>query len=62
MIAPVIVWVVDTRMPSAEAVKSVTDPLVEAEKPWCGLSFVMRLPMVSMIRHPPVMVPSEMAM
>ena len=61
MIEPVIVWVVETGMPSAEAVKITIDPAVEALKPWCCDSLVMREPMVSMMRQPPLSVPSAIA-
>ncbi len=37
------------------------DPASEEEKPWCCDSLVMREPIVSMIFHPPVIVPSAIA-
>ena len=61
MTAPVIVCVVETGMPRAEATNSTIDPASEALKPWCCDSLVMREPMVSMIRQPPVSVPKAMA-
>ncbi len=61
MTAPVMVWVVDTGMPSALAPNSMIDPPVEAAKPWCWDSLVIRLPIVSMIRQPPVSVPRPIA-
>ena len=38
------------------------DPPAEALKPWCCDSLVMRVPIVSMIRQPPLSVPSPIAM
>ena len=58
---PVIVCVVDTGIPSQEAPKRMTDPPAEALNPWCCDSFVMRVPIVSMIRQPPDKVPRPMA-
>ena len=40
-------------MPSRLAPKIVIDPPADALKPWCCDSLVMRLPIVSMIFHPP---------
>ena len=62
MIEPVIVCVVETGMPSVEAVNTTIDQAIEALNPWCCDSLVMRLYMVSMIFHPPIIVPSPMAM
>jgi CHASE3 domain sensor protein len=62
MIAPVIVCVVDTGMPSIEAPKITIEPAVDALKPWCCDSLVIREPIVSMIFHPPLSVPSAIAM
>ena len=58
---PVIVWVVETGIPSQEAPKRMTDPPAEALKPWCWESLVIRVPIVSMIRQPPDRVPRPMA-
>ena len=55
------VWVVDTGMPSQEALISITDPPSEALNPWCWDNLVMRVPIVSMIRQPPLMVPRPIA-
>ena len=60
-IAPVMVWVVDTGMPSAVARNSVSAPPVSAQKPPTGLSLVIFWPMVLTMRQPPNMVPSAMA-
>ena len=60
--APVMVCVVDTGMPSAVARNSVTAPPVSAQKPPTGLSLVMRWPMVLTMRQPPNIVPRPMAM
>ena len=38
------------------------DPPVDAAKPWCWDSLVMRLPIVSMIFQPPERVPRPIAM
>ena len=59
--APVMVCVVDTGIPSAEARKITIDPAVEALNPWCCDSLVIREPIVSMIFHPPVIVPMAIA-
>src|SRR2546430_6698191 len=59
--APVIVCVVLTGMPKWEAMNSVMAPLVSAQKPPNGVSFVRRWPMVFTIRQPPVTVPNPIA-
>ena len=59
--APVMVWVVDTGMPSAVARNSVIAPPVSAQKPPTGLSLVMRWPMVLTMRQPPNSVPAPIA-
>lgn len=61
MIAPVIVCVVLTGMPSAVAVNSETAPAVSAANPPTGCSRVIFDPMVWMMRHPPASVPRVMA-
>jgi hypothetical protein len=61
-IAPVIVWVVLTGTPSAEARKIAPAPPVSAQNPPNGLSLVMRVPIVFTMRHPPSAVPSAMAL
>src|SRR5258706_7887598 len=53
MIEPVIVWVVDTGMPSAVARNRVIAPLAEAQKPPTGFNLVIRMPMVLTMRQPP---------
>jgi hypothetical protein len=62
MIAPVMVWVVDTGIPAQLAANSMIEPPVDAAKPWCCDNLVMRLPIVSMIFQPPINVPSPIAM
>ena len=61
MMQPVIVCVVDTGIPIHDAVNNMNDPPSEALKPWCWDSFVMRVPMVSMIFQPPHKVPRPIA-
>ncbi|MNT85945.1 hypothetical protein D3C72_2261740 [compost metagenome] len=61
MMAPVMVWVVETGMPMLVAANRVMAPPVSAQKPCCGLSRVMREPMVWTIFQPPNRVPSAMA-
>src|SRR3569623_597019 len=52
-IAPVMVCVVDTGMPSADAMNKVIAPPVSAQNPPTGLSLVIFWPMVLTMRHPP---------
>ena len=59
--APVMVWVVDTGIPSAVARNSVIAPPVSAQKPSTGLSLVIFWPMVLTMRQPPNMVPAAIA-
>ena len=61
-IAPVMVCVVETGMPSPVARNSVMAPPVSAQKPPTGLSLVMRWPIVLTMRQPPNIVPIAMAM
>ena len=61
MMAPVIVWVVLTGIPSCVERKSMTAALVSAQNPSTGLSLVTLCPIVLTIRHPPIMVPSAIA-
>ena len=60
-IAPVMVWVVETGMPSPVARNSVIAPPVSAQKPCIGVSRVIFDPMVWTMRQPPNSVPSAMA-
>ena len=60
-IAPVMVCVVDTGMPNADARKSVIAPPVSAQKPPTGLSLGIFWPIVFSICHPPKSVPSAIA-
>src|SRR3569623_873921 len=52
-IAPVMVCVVDTGMPSAVAMNKVIAPPVSAQNPPTGLSLVIFWPMVLTMRQPP---------
>ena len=61
LIAPVMVWVVETGMPNADARKIAVAPPVSAQKPPYGRSLVIRCPIVFTIRHPPNSVPSAIA-
>src|SRR6266545_6224194 len=60
-IAPVIVCVVDTGMPSPVAANSVIAPPVSAQKPPTGFNLVILMPIVFTIRQPPASVPSAIA-
>ncbi len=60
-IPPVMVWVVDTGMPLAEAKNSMPAAALSAHTPPIGWSRVSLVPMVRTIFHPPNMVPSAMA-
>ena len=59
--APVMVCVVETGTPSQVAANSVIAPPVSAQKPWTGVSRVIRRPMVRTMRQPPIRVPSAIA-
>src|SRR5512141_528187 len=59
--APVMVCVVLTGTPRAEARKIAPAPPVSAQKPPKGRSLVIRVPIVFTIRQPPSAVPSAMA-
>lgn len=61
MMAPVIVWVVETGMPAHVAPNRVIAPAVSAEKPPTGWSFVILAPIVWTMRQPPESVPRAMA-
>src|SRR4029077_12118282 len=61
MIAPVIVWVVDTGMPASVAPIRVTAPAVSAQKPPIGCSLVILVPIVLTMRQPPKSVPRAIA-
>jgi len=61
MIAPVMVWVVDTGMPSQVAANNVAAPPASAQKPCIGVSRVIFEPMVLTMRQPPISVPSAIA-
>jgi len=58
--APVMVWVVLTGIPAKEAPMMVMAAAVSAQKPPIGRSFVIFVPIVLTMRHPPAMVPMAM--
>ena len=60
-IAPVMVCVVETGMPCAEAKKSVAAAALSAATPPDGCSLVSLNPIVFTIRHPPKRVPRAIA-
>src|ERR1041384_1376534 len=60
-IDPVIVCVVDTGMPRYVAPNSVIAPPVSAQKPCIGVRRVIFDPIVFTMRHPPISVPSAIA-
>src|SRR5262245_58372867 len=60
-IAPVMVWVVETGMPSAVAPNSVAAPAVSAQQPPTGSSLVIFMPIVLTMRQPPLRVPRPIA-
>src|SRR5919204_4183553 len=59
-IAPEMACVVEIGMPSRVAISITVPADVSAANPCTGVSFVMRTPMVLMIRQPPVAVPMPM--
>src|SRR5580658_5920680 len=61
MIDPVMVCVVLTGMPSFSVRNKVNAPAVSALTPSSGVTLVILVPMVFTIFHPPLMVPSPMA-
>src|SRR5205085_10886910 len=61
IIAPVMVCVVETGMPSPVAINSAIAPEVCAQKPPDGRMRVMPMPMVRTMRQPPNSVPRPMA-
>src|SRR5215207_2183457 len=61
IIDPVIVWVVETGMPSHVAPNRVIAPPVSAQNPCIGVRRVIFEPIVWTIRQPPSKVPSPMA-
>ena len=61
MIAPVIVCVVLTGMPSLSVIKSVIAPAVSAPTPSNGVTLVILVPMVFTIFQPPLIVPNPIA-
>ena len=61
IIAPVMVWVVDTGTPSPVAMNKVIAPPVSAQNPCTGVRRVIFDPIVWTIRHPPINVPNPIA-
>ena len=61
MIEPVMVWVVETGMPSQVAPNSMIEPPISAQTPCCGDSRVIFEPIVWTIRQPPINVPRPIA-
>ena len=61
MIAPVMVCVVLTGMPKADAPNKVNAPAVSAQNPSNGFSLVIFCPIVFTILHPPNKVPKPIA-
>lgn len=61
IIAPVIVWVVLTGIFKNSVKYKVKAPAVSATTPSKGVTFVMRVPIVFTIFHPPDIVPKEIA-
>ena len=62
MIAPVIVCVVLTGIPSAEAINKLVAAPDSAQKPSTGRIFATFCPMVFTMRQPPDIVPSAIAL
>src|SRR6266567_9000472 len=60
-IAEVITWVVLVGIPMAEAPRMTPADAVSTQKPCTGCSFTKSRPTVLMIRHPPIAVPSPIA-
>src|SRR5664280_3384537 len=60
-IDPVATCVVESGRPMCDDVKITADDAICAAKPCCGVRFVNPLPIVRMIRQPPIMVPSPIA-
>ena len=58
MMEPAIVWVVLTGIPSFSLMNRVIAPAVSALTPSSGVTFVIRVPIVLTIFHPPLRVPS----
>jgi hypothetical protein len=58
---PVIVCVVETGVPVKVTYASVNAAAVSAQKPPTGFSFVILVPIVRTIRHPPDSVPKAIA-
>ena len=61
IIARVMVCVVLTGMPRCSVRYKVAAPAVSADTPSSGVTFVMRVPIVFTIFHPPLIVPNAMA-
>ena len=61
MIAPEMVWVVETGIPAVAEPKRQNAAAVYAQNPPTGLSLVIFMPMVLTMRHPPASVPKPIA-
>src|SRR5215217_9019354 len=61
IIEPVMVWVVLTGIFSASVTNKVIAPAVSAATPSKGVTLVIRVPMVLIIFHPPLIVPKPIA-
>ena len=61
IIAPVIVWVVDTGIPIYSVKNKVVAPAVSAQTPSNGVTLVIFVPMVFTIFQPPLSVPKLIA-
>jgi hypothetical protein len=61
MMAPAMVWVVETGMPADAAPKRLIAAAVSAQNPPTGFRRVILIPIVRTIRQPPAKVPSPMA-
>src|SRR5881227_1630894 len=58
---PEITWVVDSGKPTCEAARITAAPDPWAANPWAGSILMIRVPIVRMIRQPPVYVPRAIA-
>ena len=61
MMEPVIVWVVETGTPRWSVIKRVTAPADSALTPSNEVTFVILVPIVFTIFHPPLIVPKPIA-
>ena len=54
MMPPAITWVVESGKPKCEEARITAAPAPWAEKPWAASILMIRVPIVLMIRQPPV--------